>query len=440
MSNILSYKNILNDIANFRSSGSKYGNEFNIYDTPTHKYFRLLFYFGSSTEDNEVNYGAGLLAPTWELYKTKNGENASVNSVPYYMHNSAWSYLKLNDENERAEKLQQFVTLLSDINSKSPWYFSSLGGLQEALERKVTEDGKLEIADKKLTITCLPDAFDNRIGTLLELYRDVTWSWANKKEIIPANLRKFDMAVYIFEAPERTWHTINKDNDMFIGKNNKDYSNETWLPSYKMIEFHDCEFNYNSVKSGWSELNNQTGFAPTYQIEITYSDAYEVAYNDIMLRTIGDVITTDMLDSASDDLYISLPQEDIHALKETLKAKTNIYDGFLDTVMSQVAGHFISDVKDLVNQKLMGNIFGLSITGLADNVNDLMQGNLIKTGMSAAQFIREQKNNYKDKHKGKAEGNIYEGNKAATDNIGRKPIDSKTLGNIFSSSTIANNI
>ena len=66
------------------------------------------------------------------------------------------NFKKLNDEEERAEKLEQFVTLLSDINSKSPWYFSTLGGIQEALERKVVDDGKLEMNEnKKLTITCL---------------------------------------------------------------------------------------------------------------------------------------------------------------------------------------------------------------------------------------------------------------------------------------------
>ena len=70
-----------------------------------------------------------------------------------YNHNSAWAYLKLNDEQERAEKLEQFILLLSNISSKSPWYFSSVGGLQEALERKVAEDGKLEMSEtKKLTI------------------------------------------------------------------------------------------------------------------------------------------------------------------------------------------------------------------------------------------------------------------------------------------------
>ena len=65
------------------------------------------------------------------------------------------------------------------------------------------------------------------------------------------------------------------------------------MPSYKMIEFHNCEFDYNSIKSGWGEVNNQTGFNPTYTIEISYGDCYEISYNEHVMRTIGDVIATD---------------------------------------------------------------------------------------------------------------------------------------------------
>jgi hypothetical protein len=211
---ILSYAQFLKDIKNFKSSGTESGEDtskdFNLLDTPAQKYFKILFYFGSMPEnDTDSNHLSGLLAPTWEVFnKRNNAEFAqSMNPLQYYDFNSAWSYLMLNDELERAEKLEQFVTLLSDINTYSPWYFTSIGGINEALERKAAEDGKIDMNDrKKLSIKCLPDAFDNRITTLLELYRDITWSWVQKKEIIPANLRKFNMAVYIFEAPNNVWH------------------------------------------------------------------------------------------------------------------------------------------------------------------------------------------------------------------------------------------
>lgn len=420
MSELLSYNNILNDINNFKRAGTASGSDFNIYDTPAHKYFRLLFYFGSTPEFGN-GYGSGLLAPTWD----------NISGSPYYDFNSAWAYLKLNDENERAEKLEHFITLLSDINTNSPWYFSTLGGIDGALERKGPEDGVIEMADKKLTITCLPDAFDNRIGTLLELYRDITWSWVQKKEIIPANLRKFDMAVYIFETAEANWH-ITKNGlfpkDTIIAGND----DSGFKPSYKMIEFHNCEFNYNSIKSGWSELNNQTGVSPTYTIEITYTDCYEISYNDIMMRTIGDVITTDMINNTTgDDAYISVAQSDNATQAEEVKSRTYPYDkGWANKVLGQIGGHLVSDITDWAKQKVMGNIYGFSLTGLRDGIQGFMQGDLIRTGMSAAQFIKEQKN--KNAKPGKASGNIYK--------VKNETTKASKLGNIFSNNTIANNI
>jgi hypothetical protein len=259
-----------------------------------------MFYFGNRDSLSNVSGTAnGLLHPTWELFKAKpktqnigggfgqqNVFSTSASELNYYDYNSAWSYLKLNDENERAEKLEKFVTLLSNINCFSPWYFTSISGIDSALERKGPDDREVKFDEsKKLTITCLPDSFDNRIGTLLELYRDISWSWQNKKEIIPSNLRKFDMAIYIFESTINNWH---KDEDN-IGDD--DYNK--YITSYKMLEFHDCEFSYNSLKSGFGDVNNQLGFKPTYSIEISYGDCYEVSYNEHLMRKIGDIIKTD---------------------------------------------------------------------------------------------------------------------------------------------------
>jgi hypothetical protein len=467
MSELLSYKHILNDIKKFKRAGSKYGDDFNVYDTPAHKYFKILFYFGSESEFGSEN-GSGLLAPTWEVFNKNTAALESAESVfddasateedfnrafdmmyglttsdalKYHNYNSAWAYLKLNDENERAEKLEQFVTLLSDINTNSPWYFTKVGGITDALDRKATEEGKMELADKKLTITCLPDAFDNRISTLLELYRDITWSWIQKKEIIPANLRKFDMAIYIFETPEVNWHAahsglFNSKDTVIDSKNN---SNESFWPSYKMIEFHDCEFNYNSIKSGWGELDNQVGVVPSYTIDITFADCYEVSYNDIMMRTIGDVILTDLINgSKNDNDYISVAQTDNASQRAQLKEKTYPYDkGFLGNMIDQAVGHLKSDVKDWVNQKLMGNIYGFSLTGTVNSVKDFLQGDIIKTGMSISQFAREQKNKRQDRRLRNADPsdkNIFSNSNSATNKSQNK------IGNIFTDKTIVNNL
>jgi hypothetical protein len=433
MSECLSYYNILQDIKKFKKSGTisiDGDSDFNMFDTPSHKYFKILFYFGSSSEFyNASEGGSGLLAPTWEIRDLIQAKQNDKNySTFYYDYNSAWAYLKLNNENERAEKLEQFVTLLSDISTYSPWYFTSVSGIQEALTRVYPDEGKLEMTDKKLTINCLPDAYDNRIGTLLDLYRDITWSWVHKKEIIPANLRKFDMAIYIFESPVNNLH---KSSDI-IGSENRD----SYKVSYKMIEFHDCEFKYNSAASAWSELNNETGFSPKYTIEISYADAYEISYNEIMMRKIGDVILTDLVNSDSNHVrdfkdYQSNPQKDSLRQKIEFKARTQSGGGFLTNAIGQVAGHFVKDVKSLFNRAVLGNLHTYSLTKISDQLKDIAKGNLIKTGYSIADYIKSEQHRRSINSKQKPKGDIF------------PDVDvtkSKPTGNIFNKSTLANNI
>jgi hypothetical protein len=578
--NMLSYDNIVRDMKLFKEAGTgTYSfDEFNFFDTPAQRYFKILFYFGSAPEQSDIEYPSGLLAPTWEydnlgltdeVYMTQtNEESASArgrqmweamseeerkayadkqnqeiawqnsrikdknhHKPPFdpetqwaeksysnthfdiYNHNSAWAYLKLNDEQERAEKLEQFILLLSNISSKSPWYFSSVGGVSEALERKVTEDGKLDMTERrKITITCMPDAFDNRIGTLLDLYRDITWSWANKKEIIPANLRKFDMAIYIFEAPERIWH-----NGATVGRVSNP-GEKTFDVGYKMIEFHDCEFNYNSVKSGWEELNNQNGSAPTYKIEIFYNDCYEVEYNDLMARTIGDIILTDLIDTTSatvDSDVVSVPQYTRNEISTLLdeRLNQNFYEpikpelsdkekrleelvkkgkyykrignlnnrithiqteveyeripqpGFLTNAVGQIAGAFVSDVKSKIKGIVLGNLFTYSLTKIGRDVSSLLKGDVIKTGMTVKQYVdaeKDRKSRGDDKTLGEFivspvkdipwsnQWNYFDSkNEDSHKEVGPNMFMSgvnntnnttTTKGNIFSNSTLANNI
>lgn len=428
---ILSYYNILEDIKKYKRAGTAYGtvgDDFNKFDTPSHKYFKILFYFGSTPEFYATESGSGLLAPTWLN---------NINS-DYYNYNSAWAFLKMNNEEERAEKLEHFISLLSNINTYSPWYFQTVGGITEALERKVAEDGKLDLSEqKKISIGCLGDAFDNRITTLLELYRDITWSWSMKREILPSNLRKFDMAIYIFETPTNYMH----NEEDVLGSDNG------YKISYKMIEFHDCEFNYNSLKSGWGELSNAEGFNPKYTIDISYNDCYEISYNDIMMRKIGDVILTDLLNSSSDSDYNSYSQKDDtnNSILFDYRSNRNSFgDGFLMNAAKQVTGHFVKDVKSLFTKAILGNLHTFSLTQLGTQLSEASKGNLIKAGMTVAQYIKTIKNNNNEVET--PSGNIYPN----TENTKQKPTGDiypntniqkkKPIGNIFNKSTLANNL
>ena len=133
--------------------------------------------------------------------------------------------------------------------------------------------------------------------------------------------------------------------------------------------------------------------------------------------------------------------------------KTEYNAGFLTNAVGQVAGHLVADVKSLFNRALLGNIYGLSLTQIAAGAKEFMKGDIVRTGMSLAAFAREQQ--VKNRKLGEVgEGvkeentnngkNIYAGDEAAVIDIKRKraPISKgpKGIGNIFSGTTIANNL
>ena len=65
--NLLSYTTFLEDRRKFQRAGSVSSDDFNIFDTPSHSYFKLLFYFWNEDSTNDLYHSTGLLAPTWQL-------------------------------------------------------------------------------------------------------------------------------------------------------------------------------------------------------------------------------------------------------------------------------------------------------------------------------------------------------------------------------------
>ena len=412
--NALSYKTITNMLSQFRRAGS---DEFG---TPGQFYFKLVFYFDNAAANEKLT--SNLLGCDWIKYKemTPNDYNDK-----YVFSNSAYNYLMLNDELERAEKLKKFIYLLSEINSEYPWYWQSITGLDSALERKQFTDRDFKIEDerKQLSIKCLPDSYDQRIGTLLDLYRDVCFSYSLKKEIVPANLRKFDMGIYIFNTPIQNIHdefygSGMRGTDSYISPNSY-ASDQNYRTSSKYIEFHNCEIDYNSSKSAYDEMSNVDGKSMEYEIIIKYDDCYENRFNEFLMREIGDFIKTDLIETR-DMIIQSEQQSDNPAHLEKLKSKksnqTYIYshygykDGFATThpqndkqinvygkpynrgpknsgLLSQLAGAVIDDASTVVKSVFLGNMYGLSLSKMVDQVGDIMSGNIWNAAHAAEDYV-----------------------------------------------------
>ena len=402
--NILSYNDIIASRDKFlgRVKGSigfiKDGDPRMRYDEPLKVYFRLFFYFNNSHGENRQSDKSNGLPFSNNLLGLDNDferllETPSATSTEGYSAfvgaNTAYNFLLANDEIERADYLKQFIYLLSEINTNSPWYWQSIGGLDGAIEQKWIEEGKMN-EDRSITITCLPDAIDGRISTLLDLYRSATYSNQRMVSIVPANLRKFDMGVYVFATTNSSIHKLKSGKYATIDPNPTN-SNE-FIASSKYFEFHNCEIDYNTSKDAFSEISNVEGSELVHKLVINYDECMTMNYNQFMMKTIGDFVTTDLSGVYAYDKS-NIPQNDIFRLSQQAYINS-IESGFIDRLTNQVGNMLDTYAKSLITKLYLGNAHGFSMKSAVNIADQMLNGSVI----DATKNLISQSNNNKNKN------------------------------------------
>ena len=487
---IFSFKSIRNSISQFRQVNRYDGNR--LYDEPGTFFWKPVFYFyNGDSESNSIGLGnAGLLYPSWitnPKYKIvdDNSNDPDANALcenpdavnDAQLVNCAYNYLLRNNELKRAALLKNFIELLSDINSKTPWYFREITGLDEAVSKKsFFESPKIDENRKQITITCLADSIDTRIGNMLDMYRSACYSWQTKRVIVPANLRKFDMGIYVFLRPYQEFYSEDKS---------------ILNSSHKYLEFHNCEIDLDSCKIG-DTFNNEAASLLEYKIVISYDNCYDNRYSDFHNGIIGDAIMTDMIvgddktkdadnisfmqydkeygftshirpelyeENSSDEVYDFLIKSKSptstrilknRMLKQPLNVETskkNIYYGdrysnngkqsniltrVIDNAIDATVGTAKQALRSGVGGLLLGNLYHGSIAG---SLRDIRQGRLVS---GTAELINNLTN--KETYERPIQ-NIYGTVKEETvDKIKKSTKAIKSLGNLNSNKSIGNNI
>lgn len=362
-------------------------------DQPSNYYFKLMFYFSNPYAEEELSSNLLGLEYNDRATTEQNGWGA----------NTALNYLYNNKEYTRFRYLSEFIKLLSDINIHCPWYFQSITGLDTALERSELggKEFKIEEERKKITIKCLPDALDNRIGKMLDLYRSAAFSQMLHKEIIPANLRKFDMGIFIFspfvreldlENPIRlkknkegvtsksirNYNSPKKKSLMFDGLiDNDSTENISKYVNSKFIELRNCEIDLNSSKTPFGELNNAEGTQHEYEIGISFDTCYERRYDSTFNDIIGDFVI--------DDLYRTISDSETRRTKNTLYLGSDSISSYTvndDDNSDSLEGMFTNanysdnasnmGLFDIKSPTDLLNVMGVDTDAISDAYDDLM--------------------------------------------------------------------
>lgn len=254
------YKDFINERVSWQKSLDSLTGE------PGWFYFKIFFKF-------DTNYGLfpGILGPGLQ--------------TRYGSQNSAINYLNMIDTTNSyrsnihySTALVKFVKTLSWINSFAPWFFKKITGMENANYLDLNEINK----ERYIEIECSEDAVDMRLTTLMDLYRYFCYDHITQKEILPENLRKFDMSVVIFHTPLRYYHTAGKSLTQgsfpYKSMHADEFSDRM---SFRMVTFSGCEFDLASMTSIPNELNNEKAFnIGQNRIKIRYNRAITTSLNE----------------------------------------------------------------------------------------------------------------------------------------------------------------
>ena len=200
------------------------------------------------------------------------GEGAATPSYPTTP--SAVGYLNAIGEQNRVQYLKAFVLGMLEIQNTRPYYFQTIEGLLESWQKSVdfsTDPYTGTTGEEGITIGCL-EAIDLKITALFNLYKMAVYDSLHKRFILPANLRKFDVYIYIQEIRKfktvRNW--LGALNPSDATADTLRYVNEN--TSQVGFRFVECEWLPGACGKVFEGVTNTGGEIATTEIKFNYSD------------------------------------------------------------------------------------------------------------------------------------------------------------------------
>lgn len=348
------------NIKDFRKSKtSKYP-----YQDPTFLSFVMLFDFNNKDV-------SPLLSGMAESYLSKLIDNADSNLKETY--------------EEKLEALKNFKKALATINNHMPWYWQGLTGLDRLLKFN-PENAYWGGDEAKLEITTL-ESLNLPIAGLMHLYRKACFNENTWSYVIPANLRKFRMFVYVTEIrtiknlskPTLSGFSLNKFPDNFkpsLGMKNANdgISGQTARP-YFMFGLGHCEFNLEGGTAPFSDLSKNPEMA-TNSIVINYETSEEIQAR-VLNGIVDTKYNTDKLSPAPDSENVSFDSIGDFALSKINQKIEDLKSGAIDDLKqlgNEKKNELIQKARNLTVNRVQNpaNAFKNFVRGI-DNATDINQ-------------------------------------------------------------------
>jgi hypothetical protein len=343
------YYNASYEIENFIQlySDDAKGDPFKVLNDPTYSGFKIFFHFSAES---------GLLA-------TKNHQN------------SALAYLARIGQNTRYDLLVRFINVLSKVNTLTPWVFQEINGIDEIFSNKRVN----VLRNHEITIDTL-ETIDGKMGSLIQMYRDISWDDIRKVWVLPENLRKFSMSIYIYDF--RVFdQTSSTAYELLQTIKNTDIKQL----NHVMFDLGHCQFledsgkkYFESVTNNRSDFNSSNITILTEEVSISYlfksitgekilsAQAFElpaIAVSGSVGTNINGEKDTSIVgrlkSAAKDSALVKSLQDKYLDVLDVDKWKTKAINLAANTVASAIAS-----AESALTKLYLGNVYGFGITDL----------------------------------------------------------------------------
>lgn len=197
---------------------------------------------------------------------------------------SAETFLKARNFKPQAERLAKFKEVLKKVYIESPWYFQTIKGLDKLWLNGTTMSNNFKGKEAVLEISTL-ESFDLKIAYLADLYRKSVFDGVYMRELVPRNLRYFEVDIYVAEFRHIQSLELGADSD--IGARmyaNSDYFEK--FATFYLFKCYQCEFDFgNSIPGGgeFSVAGFDTPAANSFKIKVGYFlEQHQFSFFDIL--------------------------------------------------------------------------------------------------------------------------------------------------------------
>jgi hypothetical protein len=340
----------------------------------------------------------------------------------------ALNYLAANNQSARFEYLKMFQELLLDTNYWMPWYWQTVEGIDKVWDYKKLSDPYKGGEESRLKVTTL-ESIDLRITALMDLYRKACFDYEFRREIIPSNLRKFQVTIFIQEirniqtdagAIGNALNTVNRLAGQFPGGSPLNLPFET--PGQKaaretaqvvnefganiMFTLKKCEFDSDKSFGSFAAVSNVAPEPTSQVIEFTY-DSIDESYINPTIQNLppgyegtgmnysflGDLPAPETGDGAGMLQKLQQLADDPDAARDLMNSAAKnagaALAGAAANAADQLARNAAQGIAGRFNRLLLGNVYGFSASSA---LTALQQGSLLSLGQQGQALVQSRNN------------------------------------------------